>query len=134
MFYAVHGHVGVTVGMVSELERDLPHVRLDVGVVESPAHEAFHRIHGVFRVGDRLPFGGRPYVSFARPRVDCDNGRRGSSAVCVFNHAWLAGFNDGHARVCRAEVYAEYLGHLRGLLVDVDFSFFRGWGVGLYPL
>jgi hypothetical protein len=74
------------------------------------AHEALDGEDGVRRVGHRLPLGDgadEPLTTLG----EGDDGRSGAAALRVLDHGRLAALEDGHARVRRAEVDANRLGH-----------------------
>src|SRR5437868_5683859 len=96
----------VVVRALDDLVGDDLHLLRDL--VELPAHEALDREDRVLRVGDLLPprRGADEPLTVLRER---DDGRRRAAALGVRDDGRLAAFEDGHARVRRAEVDADRL-------------------------
>ena len=90
------------------------------------AHEALDGEDGVLRVGDRLALGDGADEALAALR-EGDDGRGGATALGVLDDGRLAALEDGHARVRRAEVDADGLGHgCGGLLLACCSAFGSG--------
>ena len=77
------------------------------------AHEALDREDGVGGVGDRLALGHRADEALTR-LGEGDDGRRGAATLGVLDDGRLAALEDGHARVRRAEIDTDGLGHIGG--------------------
>ena len=79
------------------------------------AHEALDGEDGVGGVGDRLALGHRADEALTR-LGEGNDGRRGAATLGVLDDGRLAALEDGHARVGRAEIDTDGLGHIGGLL------------------
>src|SRR4029077_20165359 len=96
-------------------------------VLELAADEALDGEQGVLRVGHRLALGGLAHQHLG---VLAEGNHRGGGAIAltVLDHARLAAFHDGDARVGRAEVDANYLSH--GFTPDIPALLLKGQTAG----
>ena len=101
----------VAVLAADDLVRDDGLLLLDLALLA--AHEALDGEDGVRRVGDRLPLGDGADEALAALGERDDRGG-GAAALGVLDDGRLAALEDGHARVRRAEVDANGLGHVVG--------------------
>src|SRR6185437_15791361 len=86
-------------------------VALDHFVLELASDEALDGEKGVLRIGDRLALGRLANQHLVVLR-EGDDRWGGTVALAVLDHAGLAALHDGHARIGRAEVDADYLCHV----------------------
>jgi NAD-specific glutamate dehydrogenase len=75
------------------------------------AHEALDGEDRVLGIGDGLALGDRAHEPLAA-LGERDDRRRGATTLRVLDHGGLAALEDGHARVRRAQVDADGLGHV----------------------
>src|ERR1039458_7486437 len=75
------------------------------------SHEALDRKDRVLRVGHRLALGDRADEALTGCR-ECHHRRRRTTPFRVLDDGWLPALQDGHARVCRAEVDTDRLTHV----------------------
>ena len=113
---APHRDVGVAVGVFRQLEGHLFDILLYCGIRVTPTDETLHRVDRVFWIGYSLTLGGGAYVSLVGSGVHCDHRWRRPSPFGALDNARLTRFNDRHARIGSAKVYAKYLGQLKVLL------------------
>ena len=99
----------VAVGAADDLVRDDRLLLAHLGLLA--AHEALDREDGVLRIGDGLALGDGADEAVAVLR-EGDDGRGGAPALDVLDDGRLAAFEDGHARVRRAEVDPDGLAHV----------------------
>ena len=102
-------HARVAVGAADDLVRDDRLLLAHLGLLA--AHEALDREDGVLRIGDGLALGDGADEAVAVLR-EGDDGRGGAPALDVLDDGRLAAFEDGHARVRRAEVDPDGLAHV----------------------
>ena len=69
-----------------------------VRVVVAPADQPLDGVHRVFRVGNALPLGRLSDQDFTIIG-EGDHGRRGASALGIFDYSGLASFHHGNARI-----------------------------------
>src|SRR5262249_8328287 len=103
-------HAAVAVGSLGDFVGADFHRFLDFRGVEFAPHQALDGVNGVGGVGDRLPFGDLPYEALALFGERNDRRRR-PSAFFVGDDLRHAAFENGDARVRRAEVYADDFAH-----------------------
>ena len=105
---AVGLHAGVAVRAGDDAVGDDRHLLRHLGRLA--AHEALDGEDGVLGVRDRLALGRRADEPLPVLR-ERDDGRRGAPALGVLEHGRIAAFEDGHARVRRAEIDADDSAH-----------------------
>ena len=64
-------------------------------LVKSTANQALYRKQRIFRIGNRLSFGGSPNQNLSVLRIG-DNGRSGTRTFGVLDHLGLAVLHDSH--------------------------------------
>ena len=101
---------GVAVVGLDDLVGHHPDVLLHHIVVELAADQALDREQGVLRIGDGLALGRLADQHFIVLGEGDDRGR-GAIALAVLDHARLAAFHDGHARIGGAQIDADDLAH-----------------------
>ena len=114
------GDLGRGVGLVAHLDGRVAVGRADdlVGhhrdlllhLIELAPHETLDGVDRPLRVHDRLALGGEAHQTLAVGGEGHDR-RRGALPLRVFQHAGLAAFHHGHARIRRAQVNAKNLAH-----------------------
>ena len=113
MLLAARLHARVATGTGDDLVRDDRLLLADLGLLA--AHEALDGEDGVGGVGDRLALGHRADEALTGLR-EGDDGRRGAATLGVLDDGRLAALEDGHARIRRAEIDTDGLGHTQVLL------------------
>ena len=86
-------HPSVAVFGFHDFERHQVDVFLYFFVFKFVADQAFYRVDGVLRVGNRLAFGRRAHKDFAAVQIS-DNGGGGACAFGVFNYFGCAVFGN----------------------------------------
>ncbi len=109
-FLALHVDPGITVIGFRDLVRDHLYVPLHDLVLELASDEALDGEQGVMRIRYSLPLGGLADQHLVILGERDDRGG-GPIALTVLDHTGLTALHDGHARIRRAEVNADYLCH-----------------------
>ena len=105
-------HHGIAVGPSHDLVGQFSHGVLNLWVLETPAHEPFHREKGVLRVGYSLTLGDLAYIALPSLDVQSYNGRSYPAAFSVLHDYGFTSFDDCRYRVCGPEVDSQNFSHL----------------------
>ena len=103
-------HDAIRLRVLRHVVRNEARAALDLGVVETPAHEALDAEDGVLGVGDRLPLGDLADEPLTALR-EGDDRWGDAAALRVGDDLRLPALHDGHDRVRRAQVDADDLAH-----------------------
>ena len=107
---AVDQHAHAVIGSRRHLVRHNLQLLADLRV--APSHEPLDRIYGILGVGDGLALCHLSHQTFPVLR-EGHHGRRGPGPLRARNHSRFPAFHHRHDGVGGAEVYADYLSHLR---------------------
>ncbi len=119
-----HRRLGIVLGVLvaaGVVAGALDHLHLFADLVEAASHEPLDRVHGILRIGDRLPLGHLPHQPFAG-FGESDDRRRSPPTFFIRDNFRLSALHDGYAGVGGAKVNSNSLAHNASSSIDKCFT------------